>query len=1272
MSRISTCSKASGLSALQVGIYLQETTEPILEAKPKEDYPPVSFLELYKYASHMDKFFIVLGSIICTLGAVANSLLSITFGDATNVIVTYVSTLNETNATLIQQAEEELENGLIAFVIFGCSLGALIMVATYIATVLFNYSALKQTYRIRDLFLHKVLNQDVGWYDVHQTGDFASRIADDLKKLEEGIGEKVSIFLYYEVIFVTSIIQGLILGWELALICMVSLPVTTISMGFISWISSKLAKQEMDAYGEAGAIAEETLSSIRTVVAFGGQKKEEERYDELLSFACKNNIKRLFFNGISNAVMWFFAYGSYSLGFWYGVKLIIRERSLPIEDVVYDAGNMVAIFFSVLTGTWFFGMASPFIETFGIAKGAAAKIFGVIASEPSINASKGNGMKFKKMEGKITFRSVHFTYPSRPDLKILQGIELTINPGETVALVGSSGCGKSTCIQLIQRYYDPSSGNVFIDDHNVADLDLAWMRSHIGVVGQEPVLFEMTIAENIKLGADDASEDDIKRAATKANAHSFISLLPQGYNTLVGERGAQLSGGQKQRIAIARALVREPSILLLDEATSALDTNSEAVVQAALDAASNECTTVIVAHRLSTVRKADRIVVIGTGKVVEQGTHDELMHKEGAYFELVTAQISQSDTDEDAFTKTETEEKIGIVRQTSLDGANMRSNSIISNVKEILEESKSGSSTSSLWAIMKYNSPEWWVILLGCVGSIVTGAGMPVYAIVFGDVMGVLASHDDDYIISETKKFAIFFLIIGIVTGIATLVHTYMFGIAGEKLTMRLRSQMFKSFLSQEMGYFDNKEHGVGSLCARLSGEAASVQGATGQRIGTILNSLSTVVIALSTSFYYEWRITFVALCFSPLIVMAFYLEQKIIAKESQGHYKSLQNSTKIAVEGINGIRTLASLGSEQSFHIRYMAEIVPYQRMAQRNTHFRGLVYGLSRSLMFYAYAASLYFGATLIKNEGLEYAKVFIVSESIITSSWSLGNALAFTPNFQKGLIAASRIFELFSRIPLIRDGSQKNNGGWDSGNIAYEKVYFSYPSRPTIPVLRGLNLTIPQGKVVALVGPSGCGKSTIIQQLVRFYDPTSGSVSVDGKHINTMQLSTLRSHLGVVSQEPNLFSRTIAENIAYGDNEREVTREEIIDAAKKANIHTFIASLPLGYETKLGEKGTQLSGGQKQRVAIARALVRNPKVLLLDEATSALDAESEKVVQEALDNAKKGRTCITIAHRLTTIQDADVICVINHGRVAEIGTHAELLGLRGIYYNLHNLQH
>lgn len=290
------------------------------------------------------------------------------------------------------------------------------------------------------------------------------------------------------------------------------------------------------------------------------------------------------------------------------------------------------------------------------------------------------------------------------------------------------------------------------------------------------------------------------------------------------------------------------------------------------------------------------------------------------------------------------------------------------------------------------------------------------------------------------------------------------------------------------------------------------------------------------------------------------------------------------------------------------------------------------------------------------------------------SIANALAFAPNFQKGLIAAGKINKLFNRKPKVQDPVplDERNSNWQAyGNVTYYNVEFSYPSRPSTMVLRKLNLSIMQGQTVALVGPSGCGKSTCIQLLERFYDATAGYVAIDDKETTAVTLKSLRSQLGIVSQEPSLFDRSIAENIAYGDNSREVALDEVIAAAKNANIHTFIASLPLGYETRLGDKGTQLSGGQKQRVAIARALVRNPRILLLDEATSALDSESEKVVQDALDAAKEGRTCITIAHRLTTIIDADVICVIDGGQVIEKGTHKELMDLGGMYYGLYTLQ-
>ena len=268
--------------------------------------------------------------------------------------------------------------------------------------------------------------------------------------------------------------------------------------------------------------------------------------------------------------------------------------------------------------------------------------------------------------------------------------------------------------------------------------------------------------------------------------------------------------------------------------------------------------------------------------------------------------------------------------------------------------------------------------------------------------------------------------------------------------------------------------------------------------------------------------------------------------------------------------------------------------------------------------------------------------------------------------------RTFQLLQRKPLIdsapSSGSRVNQL---TGAVAMHQTAFHYPTRKGISVLQGLNLSVEPGQTVALVGHSGCGKSTCIQLLERFYDPDSGSVLMDGQDIRAFNVDSMRSHLAIVSQEPCLFDTTIAENIAYGDNGRVVPLADIIDAAKKANIHSFIQALPLGYQTDVGQRGTQLSGGQKQRIAIARALLRNPKILLLDEATSALDSESEQVVQLALDEARQGRTCITIAHRLSTIRNADHIFVLNHGRVHEQGTHNQLLDMKGLYYELCTIQ-
>lgn len=455
----------------------------------------------------------------------------------------------------------------------------------------------------------------------------------DLDKVKEGIGEKVAIVTFLIMTFVMGIVASFIYGWKLTLVVLTCSPFIIISTAMVAKIQGSLAEKELKAYSDAGNVAEEVFSGIRTVLAFSGERKETERFSKLLGPAEVSGLKKGLYSGIGAGIMWLIIYACMSIAIWYGVNLILDDRDL--EQPQYTPATLVIVLFAVIMGAQNLGFSSPHVDSFAVALGAARSLFTIIDRESEIDPMAERGDKPTGITGRLRFEDIHFRYPSRPDVEILKGLTVDVEPGQTVAFVGASGCGKSTVIQLMQRFYDPEQGNVKLDGRDLRTLNVAWLRSQIGVVGQEPVLFATTIGENIRFGNPQATQADIERAARNANCHEFISKLPRGYDTKVGERGAQMSGGQKQRIAIARALVRNPKILLLDEATSALDPTSEKRVQDALELASQGPTTLVVAHRLSTVTNADKIVFVKDGRVAEQGTHDELMDRGGLYCELV-------------------------------------------------------------------------------------------------------------------------------------------------------------------------------------------------------------------------------------------------------------------------------------------------------------------------------------------------------------------------------------------------------------------------------------------------------------------------------------------------------------------------------------------------------------------------------------------------------------------------------------------------------------
>ncbi|CAB3405728.1 unnamed protein product [Caenorhabditis bovis] len=1258
----------------------------------EETAKKVSIFTLYRYTTVFERVLLVIGAFVAMCTGAGLPLMSILQGSVTQAFINeqYIlmhntTILPGTNQTYTNQ---DFSNDVMKVVwgYAGMTIG--MWIAGQSTVTCFLYVCEKMNNRMRREFVKAILRQDISWFDTNNSGTLATKLFDNLERVKEGTGDKIGMGFQYFSQFLTGFIVAFTHSWKLTLVMLAMTPIQVICGFAIAKSMSTFAISETIKYAKAGKVVEETISNIRTVVSLNGLRHELARYAAAVKEARKSGILKGFFLGISFGCMQAANFASFALAFYIGVGWV--------HDGSLTPGDMLTTFSSVMMGSMALGLAGPQLAVLGTAQGAASSIFEVLDRKPVINSASKEGKKDMKIKGDITVEDVHFSYPSRPDVPILRGMNIRVNAGQTVALVGSSGCGKSTIISLLLRYYNVLKGKISIDGVNIEDINIEFLRTNVAVVSQEPVLFNCSIEENIRLGRENITREEMVQACRMANAEKFIRTLPNGYATLVGDRGTQLSGGQKQRIAIARALVRNPKILLLDEATSALDAESEGIVQEALDKAAKGRTTIIIAHRLSTIRNADLIVSCKDGKVVEVGDHRTLMAQQGLYYDLVTAQTFTDAVDIGAHAKVSRENSVqmpsdheALSRQLSdmTDAAaRLRSSTMVSvtniisepveekrigkndvnRLKEELEET--GGRKTNLFEIIMVARQHIVYIVLGLSAACIGGLIYPTYSIFFTSFINVFSKSPDD-LLPQGHFWALMFLVLAGIQGTVAFCMTFFMGIASENLTMDLRNKLFRNVVSQHMGYFDSPNHAAGKICTRLATDVSNLRASIDFRFSTVITTIISLVAGISLAFYYGWQMALLIVGLLPIVGFGQYLRGRRFAGKNVKSAAEFADSGKIAIEAIENVRTVQALAKEDRFHEKFCQKLDNPHKEAIKEALIQGLSYGAACCVLYLLNTCSYRMGMALVLTSPptMLPMRVLRVMYAITISTSTLGFASAYFPEYAKATMAGGIIFSMLGEKSEIDNLSTSGEKKKITGNVIFKNVRFAYPERKEVEILKGLSFSVKPGQTLALVGPSGCGKSTVVALLERFYDPLSGEIYLDGSEIRTLNPEFTRSQIAIVSQEPTLFDCSIAENIAYGLESGQVNLKDVEEAAKLANIHNFIVSLPQGYETRVGDRGTQLSGGQKQRIAIARALVRNPKILLLDEATSALDTESEKIVQEALDRAREGRTCIVIAHRLNTVMSADSIAVVSNGTIIEQGNHQELMSQKGTYYKL-----